>query len=474
MNKYELFSFQKEALLNCEGFLYNSELKNGLAVVPTAGGKSVIIAKLATKIKSEKTLFIVPSVELLEQNLSAMEREGLSVSVYSASMKRKEMGQLTIATMGSLYDKGKDFKNFGFKFVVADEAHFKLSFRSVGNKEGKFKEFIKELKPKKLLGLTATPFVLDKINGLSAVRSMYSMRESLFKNVIHITQVSEVIAHNRWSKIVYDIHPVNKLSLEVNTSGSEYSSESVALFLKENNVNNRVCKLLKKYTSQKTLTFVETVDVAKTIRDWYNGKVGVGRCEVISGDMDSKLRKAIIAEYKDVNSDLNHLINYGTLTTGFDFPQLSIIIGARPTMSLSLYYQMLGRLTRVHPNKEFGLYIDLVGNYSNFGAIEEYNFENINGWKLFCGERLITDIPLTTPFEVTKSTLRNPPKLKKIEDINMKFWFGKYKEKEVRFAPKFYRDYLLKSMTPSTEKELNLIGLMLDLEEQEFIKILHK
>lgn len=479
--KFELFPYQKKALLDCSNFIFKSKLKSGLVVIPTAGGKSVVIAKLCYEMRDTPLLVIVPSEELLRQNMEAMVREGLSVSVFSASLNSKVISKLTIATIGSLKDKGLEFKDFGIKHVIIDEAHFKFSSATTvkddTTKDAIFKGFMKDLKPKKLLGFTATPFILSNVAGMASLKTLTNVRGGFFKDFIHLTQVSEVIKANRWSEIKYDVHPVINTSLKANTSGTDFSKESIELFLKQNDVNNRICLLLKKYQNKKTLTFVESVDVAHKIKEWYNSKGFKGRCEVISGNMPKKLRKSIISDYKDVNSDLRHLINYGTLTTGFDFPELPIVIGGRPTMSLALYYQMLGRLTRVHSSKEFGLYIDLVGNYAKFGAIEKLNFDTVGRFvnACFSGEKLLTDIPLTFPYEVTKATILNPPKRKHIVNRDMRYWFGKYDGELVCRSPKWYRQYLLDGAGdyPLNEKREALNELLSSLKFNEYTALLN-
>lgn len=477
---FKLFDFQEKAYKKGVNFLKNNDTKKGgLIIVPTAGGKSIIIAKIAKEL--DNVLVIVPSIELLNQNLNAMQKEGLEVGVYSASANSKVIGsRYTIATIASLKDKGLEFKNKGVNKVIVDEAHFKFSCKTTLDKktdelvDGVFKAFIKDLKPKSILGLTATPFVSGVLNGKHAIRSMHKTRDSLFKHIVHITQVKDVIEANRWSKIVYDIHPVNCSSLKANSSGSEYTSESIKLFNKENNINNRICLLLKRLEGKKGLVFVESVEVAKTIRDWYNSKGYSTSSEVISGDMDSKYREQVIDSFKSSDSTLKVLINYGTLTTGFDDPLVTFLIGGRATMSLSLYYQILGRLTRVHPDKKEGLYIDLVGNFNNFGAIEEFNFDDVGGFgvSLFCGDVLITDIPSHSSIKVTKSFLRSPPNFKKITNKDLKMWFGKFEGKFVRMLPNYYRDFLSNSLLPPlTDKQQELKQLLEELNENEFLRL---
>ena len=60
----------------------------------------------------------------------------------------------------------------------------------------------------------------------------------------------------------------------------------------------------------------------------------------------------------------------GVLTTGFDYPELETVIVARPTMSLALWYQMIGRAIRPHKEKEYALIVDMCGNLGLFGQVE--------------------------------------------------------------------------------------------------------
>lgn len=242
--------------------------------------------------------------------------------------------------------------------------------------------------------------------------------------------------------------------------------------MKENGINNRICILLRELQKEKTLTFTDSLDTALKIRDWYNSKGFNGRCEVVSGDMPKKERKSVIDTFKDINSDLNHVINYGTLTTGFDFPLLKYVIGGRPTNSLSLYYQMCGRGGRTHPNKTFCNYHDLVGNVKRFGRVEDFNFENINGWRMFSNDICLTDVPQPSITKVTKSFLKNPPKLKKIQPL--KIWFGKFEGKDIKFLPAYYKRFLIENFTINSDRDKLLIESLKISEENEFIKYVLK
>ena len=86
--------------------------------------------------------------------------------------------------------------------------------------------------------------------------------------------------------------------------------------------------------------------------------------------------------------------NVGVLTTGFDYPELDTVVMARPTMSLAMWYQIVGRAIRPHPNKEAGWIVDLCGNINRFGYVE--NLKLVDGgngkWAVFSNGRQLTNV----------------------------------------------------------------------------------
>jgi DNA repair protein RadD len=91
---------------------------------------------------------------------------------------------------------------------------------------------------------------------------------------------------------------------------------------------------------------------------------------IVLGDTPKKERAETIEGFK--SGTIKTVFNVGTLTTGFDKPDLDCIILLRPTKSLPLYNQILGRLTRIAPNKACGTIIDLTGTCKAMGRIETF------------------------------------------------------------------------------------------------------
>ena len=86
--------------------------------------------------------------------------------------------------------------------------------------------------------------------------------------------------------------------------------------------------------------------------------------------------------------------NVGVLTTGFDYPELDTIVMARPTMSLALWYQIVGRAIRPHPSKEAGWIVDLCGNKKRFGEVKNLRLvDSGNGkWAVYSNNRQLTNV----------------------------------------------------------------------------------
>ena len=87
------------------------------------------------------------------------------------------------------------------------------------------------------------------------------------------------------------------------------------------------------------------------------------------------------------------MANVGVLTTGFDFPELSTVVLARPTMSLALYYQMCGRAIRPYKDKVSWV-VDLCGNYKRFGRVDELMMRQTKPgiWAVFSRYRQLTNV----------------------------------------------------------------------------------
>jgi hypothetical protein len=126
----------------------------------------------------------------------------------------------------------------------------------------------------------------------------------------------------------------------------------------------------------------------------------------VSAKTPKKERDDIINRFKEL--DIHVVINCNILICGFDHPQLDAIIMTRPTASIAVYYQQLGRGCRIHPLKQNCKIVDLSGNSVKFGKVENLTFENVDnfGWGMFSNDKLLSGVPMVEGFNVTKDEIR--------------------------------------------------------------------
>jgi DNA repair protein RadD len=99
--------------------------------------------------------------------------------------------------------------------------------------------------------------------------------------------------------------------------------------------------------------------------------------DFVTSEHTAKERDQLIADFR--SGKIKHMCNVGVLTIGFDFPELDSITLARPTISLGLMYQMIGRGTRPSPEKTSCQVIDITENVKKLGRIETIKLEKEEG-----------------------------------------------------------------------------------------------
>ena len=115
---------------------------------------------------------------------------------------------------------------------------------------------------------------------------------------------------------------------------------------------------------------------------------------IVTGTMNKKEREDILKDFK--LGLIKVVVNVGVLTTGFDYPELDTVVMARPTKSLSLWYQIVGRVLRPHKTKECAWVVDMCGNLKRFGRVENLMISTADKgrWCVTNLERQLTNVYL--------------------------------------------------------------------------------
>ena len=422
-----------------KGVEYFSEKKPvpSIIVAPTAFGKSIVIASIAKEV-GERLLVIQPSKELLEQNYNKFIGLGGEASIYSAAMGEKEIGNVTYATIGSIVKIAHKFKEMGITKVIIDECD-----RFPREPNGMLRRFLNGAGIVHTLGLTATPLKLQTNLGEDGrpfsklvMLTSRSKKGNFFKKIIYVAQIQEMVELGFWSRLEYQSYDFNTGDLVYNTTGADYSDASIKRAYKSQNIGDKIVKKVEQlYNRKAILIAVPSIDEAKELT------TRIPSCRAVYSDMPAAERKEIIDDFK--SGKLRCITQVNILSVGFDYPELDCIITGRPTASLSWWYQFVGRVTRIHPNKPEGLIVDFVGAVPKFGKVEDIYFkEEENGWIMY-GEdkKQLTGIPLSEIGLHIEGEATPQEKAASGEKVLMPF--GKFAGKEVREIPPSYREWML-------------------------------
>lgn len=410
-------------------------------------GKSLVISDIAHKYNSElglgKIVVLQPSKEILKQNYEKYCQYSDNAAIYSASMDSREFGEVTFATLGSVKGLGKTFKSKGVTMLCVDESHLNSSPKS-----GMMKNFIKDLDPACILGFTATPFRLNSKTDLSTgyhyscLEMLNRMKPRMFNEIVHVLQIQELVNQGYWAKVNTHNEYFDPIDLQLNSSGAEFTEDSVALAVKKNGVNNRIYKLLKgiyKKTDDSVLCFLDNVENCYIMKDALNKHFGYVS-DVIEAKTKKDVRDEVLDNFKN-KQGLRVILCVATLTTGFDFPELEVVIMGRPTNSLAVYYQIYGRGVRPHKNKVANFY-DFGGNMNRFGDMVDLTIEYYNdyGWGVFLKDRLLSEIPMDGRIVTKKDLDKVEPNPDEV------FTFGKYKGVALCEVPPYYLRWALENL----------------------------
>ncbi len=401
MEVFQLRDYQQEAV---SAVLKHFRKTNESAVIvlPTGSGKSLVIAELA-RLAKRNILVLTHVKELVEQNHQKYETYGVTAGIYSAGLKLKEtQHQVTFASIQSAARNLDDFSE-PYSLIIIDECHrVNLASADLSNEQPKelFKDKTKykaqnkpELDPKeqpqekankqsnsnqyqqiikklmqvnpevKLLGLTATPYRL----GMGWIYKkhyrgfMRSEENRPFEHCIYELPIRYLIKRQYLTEpnlVDATIEHYDFSSLQANASG-EYSPKDMNHLLNKNprvtqSIIEQVIELGHK--RQGIMIFAATVEHAKEVFSYLPTKLSA----LITGATDNTERDKLIKAFK--RKEIKYLVNVSVLTTGFDAPHVDMIAILRPTQSVSLYQQIIGRGLRLSDNKKDCLVIDYTGN----------------------------------------------------------------------------------------------------------------
>jgi DNA repair protein RadD len=361
----ELRPYQKSCLTDLYTY-FTRETGNPLAVIPTGGGKSLIMAewcKLVFQADFRARILIVTHVrELVRQNHDELLEvwPDAPAGIYSAGLNKRDLhARILFASIQSIFKRAYQIQQCDM--VLVDEAHL-IPSRS----DGMYRQFLADLRTinphLKIIGFTATPFRLD--SGMLAAGE-----DAMFDAVAHETNVRDLIEQGYLARPVSpNTHWQIDTSYVGTRAGDFIASQLEVPALRPEAIDNIVSRTMAAGSHRRGwLVFGCTVAHCRALADEFRAR-DVDTATIF-GDTPGAERAKIIEDYKAQR--IRCLVSMGVLTTGFNAKHVDLIVLARPTKSTGLYIQMVGRGTRLCHGKDNCLVLDFGGNIARHGPFDD-------------------------------------------------------------------------------------------------------
>jgi len=355
------FPFQFEILEKLEVERTIHGRYRNLIVAATGTGKTVISAfdykRFKKENKSSKLLFLAHRKEILQQSLSA----------YRGILRDNNFGELWVDGLvpssyehvfASVQTINNRLGEIGltpeyFDYIVIDECHHLTA--------NTYRALINYFKPKVLLGLTATP---ERMDG-------GDIQEDFHYRIAAEIRLPEAL--NRKLLCPFQYFGITD-SIDLTSIGWErgryIASELTNIYTKNDRRVREIIDALNKYTKDiqdvRAIGFCVTVEHAKFMAEKFS-MAGFKADYLTSTNTQNRdlVRQMLLRK------EINYLFVVDIFNEGVDIPEIDTVLFLRPTESLTIFLQQLGRGLRLAEDKDCLTVLDFVGN-----SRPEYNFEN--------------------------------------------------------------------------------------------------
>lgn len=313
-----------------------------LLMLPTGAGKTTVASAMfqgAMK-KGKRVLFIVDTIELIDQTVRRFTEDGMEIGVIQGQHEMTDYSKpVQIATIQTLRNRWEQMAQWmAFDLVVIDEAHVIHS---------QHRDIIEHCLENRIpvIGLSATPFR----KGMGKI----------FDSMVVGTSVTDLTDNGYLVPATCYAPHIPNLKGVKTTSDGDWQEDALAEYMGQAAIVGGVVeKWLQIGEDRQTLVFGANRAHANLLCAEFKERGVVA--DYVDGRTDKEEREAIIQAYRD--GRIKVLCNVGVLTKGFDAPETSCVVIARPTKSLMMHIQIIGRGLRPAPGKQDCIVIDHAGN----------------------------------------------------------------------------------------------------------------
>jgi superfamily II DNA or RNA helicase len=346
----KLYPFQDQAVTNIFNQLIELPLNaNLLFQLPTGGGKTIIFSEIAKRFIEKfnrKVLILTHRIELGKQTSNVLTEAGITNKIINSEVKQlpqQSHYQSFIALVETLNNRLQDNDQFieDIGLVIVDEAH-----------NNSFRKIFHYFKDVNILGVTATPLSSNK------KLPLYQTYQSLIVG----ESISNLITQGYLCEGQTFSYDVNLSSLRVGNNG-EFTVGSHEQLYSQVIMQSKLIDAYEELgKGKKTLIFNAGILTSRSVYEAFKTKGYPVRH--LDSTFSDKERVETLEWFRKTKDGI--LTSVSILTTGFDEPEVEVIFLNRATKSLTLYHQMIGRGSRVLPNKKTFNIVDLGNNSRRF------------------------------------------------------------------------------------------------------------
>lgn len=334
----------QEAALDALERTLEEEYDKAMVVMATGLGKTYLAGFLAQRF--ERVLFIAHREEILFQARRSFQQimPSRSYGIYNGEFKdgNADCVFASIYTLGMKKHRESFFPDC-FDLIIVDEFHHAAarSYRSV----------LEYFRPKFLLGLTATP---DRMDG----KDVYALCDG---NVAYQLHFIEAIRHEWLSPFkYYGVYDETDYT-QIRWLGNRYDEDQLLSVQLKQSQAGKIYDAWKRHKQTRTLGFCSSIQQADFLANYFKG-LGVQALSLHSQTNEMTRAEAI---RQITSGELEIIFSVNLFNEGVDIPCIDTLLFVRPTESLTVFTQQVGRGLRLFENKSYCSIIDLIGNYRN-------------------------------------------------------------------------------------------------------------
>ncbi|MCP8970844.1 DEAD/DEAH box helicase family protein [Ectobacillus ponti] len=315
-----------------------------LIIMATGLGKTYLAAFFARRFR--RVLFVAHREEILYQAQKSFRNVHPSkkTGIYNGKVKERDVDFL-FASIYTLNQKRhlQQFSPNQFDLIVIDEFHHAAA--------NSYRNVLSYFQPQFLLGITATPDRNDN-------RDIYALCNN---RVAYRIDFLEAIQHQWLSPFhYYGVYDDTDYS-QIRWLGTQYDEEQLTAVQLRDELFEKTLQAWREHKQTRTLVFCSSIRQARALSEFFN--LNGHRTVALHSGPEALPRSQAIRQLRD--GEMEAIFTVDLFNEGVDIPSVDTLLFVRPTESLTVFTQQVGRGLRLHDGKEYCVIIDLIGNYRN-------------------------------------------------------------------------------------------------------------